>query len=239
MSRASGPRPLQNRLLAGLPRPEQQRLMSALVSVPLAFKEVLCEPGESLRHVYFPTTAVVSVLANLPDDLGMEIGSMGVEGMVGVRSFWRASSLPFRVMVQAGGSALRMEASRFQSEVDRPGAIHEMVSRYSGALFIQLGQSTICNGLHSIRQRCVRWLLTTHDRMRTEGFALTQEFFAQMLGVRRASVVEAARQLQRAGLIQYQRGTVTIRNRERLETAACPCYHVIRAEYDRLLSPRA
>jgi CRP-like cAMP-binding protein len=239
MSRSPSPRPVQNRLLAGLPRPEQQRLMGALTPVPLAFKEVLCEPGEPLRYVYFPTMGVVSVLANLPDDLGIETGTIGAEGMVGLRFSWGVRSLPFRVMVQVAGSALRMDAARFQAEADRPGAIHDMVGRSSAALFVQLGQSAACNGLHSVRERCARWLLMTHDRMRAEEFPLTQEFFAQMLGVRRASVVEAARQLQRAGLIQYQRGTVTIRNRERLEAAACPCYRIVRDEYDRLLSTRA
>jgi CRP-like cAMP-binding protein len=225
-------------LLAGLPKPDQQRLMPALESVSLAFKEVLCEPGEPLRHVYFPTTGVVSVQANLPDDIGIEIGAIGVEGLVGVRLIWGIRSLPFRAMVQVAGNALRMDAARFQAEVDRPGAIHDILARYSGAMFIQLGQSVACNGLHSVRQRCARWLLMTHDRVGAEEFPLTQEFFAQMLGVRRASVVEAARQLQRAGLIHYHRGTVTIRNRDRLESAVCPCYHIVRDAYDRLMSGR-
>lgn len=238
MSRSPGPRPVQNRLLAGLPRPDQQRLMSALVPVDLAYKEVLCEAGEPLRYVFFPTNGVVSVLANLPDDPGIEAGTIGPEGMIGVRIFWGVRSLPFRMMVQVAGSALRMDALRFQAETDRPGAVHDIVGRFNAALFVQLAQSAACNGLHSVRQRCARWLLMTHDRIRTEEFPLTQEFFAQMLGVRRASIVEAARQLQRAGLIQYHRGVVTIRNRERLESAACPCYHFVRDAYDRLLSSR-
>jgi CRP-like cAMP-binding protein len=239
MSRSPGPRSVQNRLLAGLPRPDQQRLLAATVPVELSYKEVLCEPGEPLRHVYFPTSGVVSVLANLPDDSGIEAGTIGAEGLVGLRLSWGVRSLPFRVMVQVAGAALRMDASRFQAEVDRPGAVHDIVGRFNAALFVQLGQSAACNGLHTVRQRCARWLLMTHDRMRAEEFPLTQELFAQMLGVRRASIVEAARQLQRAGLIEYHRGAVTIRNRERLEAAACPCYHIVRDAYDRLMSFRA
>ncbi len=238
MSRSPGPRPVQNRLLAGLPRPDQQRLLSALVPVSLGFKEVLCERDEPLRHVYFPIDGVVSMMASLQDDLAIEIGTVGSEGFIGLRIAWGVRNLPFRVVVQVAGNALRMDAARFQAEAERPGAVHDIIGHFNAALFIQLGQSAACNGLHSVRQRCARWLLMTHDRMRAEEFPLTQEFLAQILGVRRASIVEAARQLQRAGLIQYHRGTVTIRNREKLEAASCPCYHIIRDAYDLLLPPR-
>jgi CRP-like cAMP-binding protein len=226
-------------LLAGLPRPDQQRLLAALEPVPLVYRQVLYEPGDLLRHVYFPTAGVVSMVASLPDEMGVEVGAMGPEGMVGVQVLWGVRVAPVRFLVQVPGAALRMEASRFHAEAERLGPLREMLGRYTAALFVQIGQSVACNGLHTIRQRCARWLLMTHDRVRSEEFPLTQEFFAEMLGVRRASVVEAARQLQRSGMIHYHRGMVTIRNRDRLENAACPCYQIVRREYERLLGKLA
>jgi CRP-like cAMP-binding protein len=219
----------------GLPRPDRQRLLAIVEPVPLGFKQVLGEAGQALGHVYFPTTGVVSMLTMLPGDLGIEVATMGPEGVVGVHLAWGVRALPFRFVVQVAGSALRLDAGRFQAEAERSGSVRELVGRYTAALFVQVAQSVACNGLHRVRERCARWLLMTHDRVGTERFPLTQEFFAQMLGVRRASVVEAARQLRRAGLIHYHRGIITIRNRDRLEHACCPCYHLVKREYDRLL----
>jgi CRP-like cAMP-binding protein len=218
-----------------LPRPDQQRLLAAAEVTPLEFRDVLYEPGELIRHVYFPTTAVVSMIADLPDAPGIEVAVMGPEGMVGVSVVWGVRMKPVRFIVQAAGNALRLEASRFHAEAERPGPLREMLGRYSAALLTQIAQTAACNGLHTIRQRCVRWLLMMHDCVRTEEFPLTQEFFAEMLGVRRASIVEVARQLQRSGMIHYHRGVITIRNRDRLENASCPCYHIVRREYERLL----
>jgi CRP-like cAMP-binding protein len=201
-------------------------------------REVLAAPNVPIRSVYFPLTGLVSLISTLADGTMVEVTTIGNEGLVGLPLFLRATSMPLTALVQVPGEALRMDAEAFDRLL-RAGSeeFSHLLYRYTQALFNQLAQHVVCNRLHSIAPRCARWLLLTHDRVGQATFPLTHEFLAQMLGVRRASVTEVAGRLQRARLIHYRYGIITILDRAGLEAASCECYGVIKQEYDRLLGP--
>jgi CRP-like cAMP-binding protein len=229
--------PAGNRLLDTLAPHERSRIAGQVHEVQLEMKERLCEVGGRIDSVYFPLTAVVSLLNVAADKAGVEIATIGNEGLVGVSLSWDATSLnPAEFLqVQVPGRALRMGASAFVSEYVQGGGLTQVVHRYTQAFVSQLSQQVACNGIHSIEERCARWLLLTHDRVGSDEFPITHEFLAQMLGVRRPSVSLVAGTLQQAGLIRYHRGRVQITDREGLEAAACECYGALREVFDRLI----
>ena len=227
--------PRENRLLAALPREDYERLLAKLDMVSLAIKQIVYEPNGPIPHVYFPTSAVTSVISIMEDGVGVEVATVGNEGMVGLPLFLGAATTPLQAFCQVPGAAARLKADVFRDEIDRGSPLHGLLQRYTQALLNQIAQSAACNRVHSIDQRCARWLLMTHDRVRADQFLLTQEFLAQMLGVRRASVNTAAGMLQKAGFIRYTRGRITVTDRPGLESASCECYRIIKEDFDRLL----
>jgi CRP-like cAMP-binding protein len=224
-----------NALLAALPEKEQERLGLLLERVPMGLRDIVYEAHGPIPHVYFPLSGVVSLLVIMSDGLGVEAGTIGNEGMAGLPIYLGAETSPYRAIVQIPGEALRMAVEDFREEIGHTGALHRALGLYDQALMTQMAYSVACNRLHSVEERMCRWLLMSQDRMGTDQFALTQEFLAQMLGVRRPSVTVAAGVLQRAGLIVYGRGRVTILDRARLEAASCECYQAVRDEFERLL----
>ncbi len=231
------PKQAVNHLLAALPRKEYRSLRQGLEEVTLEAEQVLFEPGEPIRHVYFPDRGVVSILAMMEDGAGVEAGLVGREGMVGVPLFLGRDTAPFRVVVQVPGGGQRVEAGLFREALRRGRALDELLRRYLDAFLTHLAQSAACNSRHSVEKRCCRWLLLAHDRVGEDEFPLTQKFLAAMLSVRRTGVAEVAGALQRAGLIRYRRGWMTILNRKALEKAACPCFQVVKERFDRLHAP--
>lgn len=229
------PQRISNRLLAALPSEGLERLREKFERVPLALREVLYNPDEPLGHVWFPLDGVVSLVSIMSDGATVETATVGNEGLVGLPVFLGVASLPGQAFVQVPGEALRLPVEDLRREVRDGRPLHSLLNRYTQTLFNQVAQSAACNRLHAIDERCARWLLMTHDRVSSDSFPLTQEFLAQMLGVRRPSVSTAASILQRAGFIRYRRGKITVLDRPGLEGAACECYGVVRREYDRLL----
>jgi CRP-like cAMP-binding protein len=225
-----------NRLLDALPPEEYQQLLGDSTAATFRLKDVLLTPGKAIDTVYFPQGAVISLLTTMDDGSSIEIATIGNEGFVGVPVFLGAQAMGARdfYQVQVPGQMVVMSARAFMVAARRD-PLRGLVQRYAQALFTQVTQQVACNGLHSVEERCSRWMLLTHDRVGSNDFPLTQEFLAQMLGVRRASVTVAAGALQHAGFIHYQRGRVTIINREGLEDASCECYRIMRSEFDRLL----
>lgn len=229
---------IRNRLIAALPALELERFGREFEEVPLPFKEVLYEPNGAIAHAYFPTRGVVSLVNEpKPGDI-VEFGTVGYEGMVGLPLLLGDEAMPSRALVQVPGEALRISARAFRQAVESNPEFRMLLMRYTMALFNQIAQSASCNRLHEVQERCARWLLQTHDRADGDSFPLTQEFLAQMLGVHRPTVSVAAGMLQRAGLIRYVRGVVTVLDRRGLEAASCACYGIIAREYDRLLNAR-
>ena len=226
-----GARPA-NRLLGALPRREYQRLLPRLAEEELEHAEVLFEPGEAIRYVYFPESGIVSLVALMRNGSMAEAGMVGREGVVGLQVFLGTGTSPFRAVVQAPGTARKIEAGAFRTEVKRARTLARVLHRYTHAFLTHLGQSSACNSHHSVEQRCCRWLLLAHNRLGADEFPLTHEFLAAMLGVRRTGVTEVAGNLQRAGLIRYTRGRIQILDREGLEAAACECFRVIQTAYD-------
>ena len=226
---------VRNRLLAALPAEEHARLLPHLESVSTRHKEIIYEANEPISHVYFPNSGVFSLLTVMEDGSVVEVGTVGNEGMLGLPVFLHADSAPNRVFVQVPGESLRMAAEVFKAEIGKGGTLPTLLHRYTQGFFNHLAQSAACNRLHSVDQRCARWLLMMHDRVDAHEFPITQEVLAQMLGVRRATVTVVARTLQQAGLIQYSRGRIMIVDRPGLEAASCECYRIIKAEFDRLL----
>jgi CRP-like cAMP-binding protein len=220
-----------NGLLAALPRRDCSRLLPRLALVPLEHATVLYEAGKPIRHVYFPESGLVSLIAPMEDGALAEAGMVGREGMVGLPVFLGTDSSAFRAVVQVPGEAWRLEAGAFRALARRGRALNDLLRRYLHAFVTHLGQCSACNSHHSVEQRCCRWLLLVHTRIEADEFPLTHEFLAAMLGVRRTGVTEVAGNLQRAGLIRYSRGRVTILDREGLEATSCPCYRVIEAEF--------
>lgn len=225
----------RNRLLAALPPGEWERVRPSVELVPLEVRRVIIEPNQAIQHVYFPEDAVVSLLGLLEDGSAVETATVGNEGMVGVPVFLGAMQMAGQAFAQVPGMAWRMPAAALREEVRRGSALAGLLGRYTQALFTLVAQSSACNRKHSTEQRCARWLLLTHDRVSGDSFELTQLFLSQMLGVRRATVNEAATELQTRGLIEYTRGRVTVLDRPGLEAAACPCYGIIRGEFAHML----
>jgi len=222
-----------NRILSGLPRKDYARILPDLTPVTLEFSQVLYEPGTVVQWAYFLETAIVSSLFLAADGTSIEVSSVGMEGMIGVPIVLKSRSVPYRIVVQQPGTALRIKADVVRKEFDRCGALHTSLLNYVHILIVQLSQSSVCNRFHAIRERLCRWLLASHDRATSNELRFTQEFLAQMLGVNRGSANEAASALQTAGLIRYRRGRITVHDRAGLEAAACECYHLVKAEFDR------
>ena len=222
-----------NRILSGLPRKDYARILPDLTPVTLEFGQVLYEPGTVVQWAYFLETAIVSSLFLAADGTSIEVSSVGMEGMIGVPIVLKSRSVPYRIVVQQPGTALRIKADVVRKEFDRCGAFHTSLLNYVHILIVQLSQSSVCNRFHTIRERLCRWLLASHDRATANELRFTQEFLAQMLGVNRGSANEAASALQTAGLIRYRRGRITVHDRAGLEAAACECYHLGKAEFDR------
>jgi CRP-like cAMP-binding protein len=227
--------PFHNKLLSALPADEMARWLPQLEPTEMALGNVLYESGVKMAHVYFPTTAIVSLLYVLENGASAEIAVVGNEGIVGIALFMGGESTPSRAVVQSAGSGYRLEASLMLKEFNRSVPVMHLLLRYTQALITQMAQTAVCNRHHSLDQQLCRWLLLSLDRLTTSELVMTQELIANMLGVRREGVTEAAGQLQQAGLIQYQRGHIRVLDRKGLEKRTCECYEVVKSEYDRLL----
>ncbi|HAN55667.1 MAG TPA: Crp/Fnr family transcriptional regulator [Betaproteobacteria bacterium] len=232
--------PHQNYLLVALPAHEYAHLLPDLEYVPLALGDVIYTSGSQLHHVYFPTTAIVSLLYIMEDGSTAEIAGVGNEGIVGVALFMGGATTPSQAVVQKAGYAYRMKAKPLMDEFNRAGgrragALQHLLLRYTQALISQMSQTAVCNRHHSVDQQLCRWLLSTLDRSDTNELVMTQELISNLLGVRREGVTEAAGKLQRAGLIEYHRGRITVLNRAGVEARACECYQVVKTEFERLL----
>ncbi len=225
----------RNRLLRSLPPPALRRLRTHLKEVTLSQRDSLHESGKPFRYVYFPETAMASLLTVMKDGTQTEVASIGCEGMVGLPAFLGAKRSARRAFCQMPGKAWRLSAAELVWQTRRGGPLSEILRRYSQALFTQVAQLATCNRLHTIEQRCCCWLLMTHDRVEGDEFYVTHEFLSEMLGARRSGITVIAGTLQRTGLISYTRGRTTILNRRGLEKAACECYGVVRGEFDRLV----
>lgn len=225
-----------NRLLATLPKKEYERLLPGLKRIPLNFGEVLYEPGDTIKHVYFPNDSIVSLLSAMPERSTLEVGMVGNEGFAGLPIFMGVNVSQTRALVQGAGSAMRMTSATVRHEANRLGALHRLLHRYSHSLLTQVSQSVACNHFHSVDARLARWLLMTSDRLGLDQFRLTQDFMSNMLGMRREGVNKAAGTLQAAKLVRYSRGMITILDRRRLEANSCECYAIIKAESDEYLN---
>jgi CRP-like cAMP-binding protein len=230
--------PRQNSLLAALPAAELQRWLPHLEPVDLPLGQVLYESGSTLSHVYFPTTAIVSLLYVMEDGASAEIAVVGNEGIVGISLFMGGESTPSRAVVQSAGKGVRLKAQLMKDEFNRAGPVLHLLLRYTQALITQMAQTAVCNRHHSLDQQLCRWLLLSLDRLQGHELVMTQSLIANMLGVRREGVTEGALKLQKAGLIRYTRGRITILDRKGLEERTCECYAVVKKEYDRLLPDR-
>jgi CRP-like cAMP-binding protein len=228
------PQPSHNHLLAALPADDLKRLAPHLEQVSLALGDVLYEPGDTLRHVYFPTDAIVSLLHVTENGSSAEIAVVGNEGLIGIALFMGGESTSSRAVVQSAGFAFRLPGEKLKKEFNRHGDLLLML-RYTQALITQMSQTALCNRHHSIDQQLCRWLLLSLDRLHGNHLNMTQELIANMLGVRREGVTEAAGKLQRQGVIEYSRGQITVLDRPRLERLSCECYLVVKTETDRLL----
>jgi CRP-like cAMP-binding protein len=224
----------ENRLLASLPKEESNRVVSQCTRVSLAIKDLVYEVDGPISHAYFPETGVISLLIVVGGDKPVEVGTIGNEGMVGLPVFLGTQQSPHRAVTQIPCEALKMKAEAFLEELTRNSPLHGLMHRYTQTILNQTAQLVACNQLHTVEERMCRWLLMAHDRVDSDEFPLTQEFLAEMLVVRRPSVTVNARVLQQAGLIRYNRGRVTVLDREGLEAASCACYEVLRRESDRL-----
>ena len=227
--------PRQNRLLAALPEAELQRWLAQLEWTSLPLGQVIYESGRPLSHVYFPTTAIVSLLYVLEDGASAEIAVVGKEGIVGISLFMGGESTPSRAVVQSAGEGFRLKACAMKEEFNRAGPAMHLLLRYTQALITQMSQTAVCNRHHSLDQQLCRWLLLSLDRLEGDELVMTQELIANMLGVRREGVTEAALKLQKLGLIRYARGHIQVLDRSGIEARTCECYEVVRKEYARLL----
>ena len=230
--------PRRNQLLAALPDAEWQCWSSQLEWVDMPLGQVLYESGRTLGHVYFPVTSIVSLLYVMEDGASAEIAVVGLEGVVGISLFMGGESTPSRAVVQSAGRGMRLSASFIKAEFNRAGPAMHLLLRYTQALITQMAQTAVCNRHHSLDQQLCRWLLLSLDRLDGPDLVMTQELIANMLGVRREGVTEAALKLQTIGLIRYVRGRISVLDRLGLEKRTCECYAVVKKEYDRLLPDR-
>jgi CRP-like cAMP-binding protein len=236
MPRAKRQREERNRLLNALPPDEYERVRAQLTETTLELHKCLEEPGTTASYVYFPWSGVCSLTATMRDGRMVEVGTIGNEGVVGMSGYFGGQLPDVMTVVQVPGSGAHvMRRGVFLAEMDRAGALYHLVRRYSQALLALMTQSVACNALHDIDQRCARWLLMTHDRVDGDVLELTQEYLATMLGVRRPSVTDVARRLQRAKLIDYRRGRIRILDRGGLEAQSCECYATVRRHFERLV----
>ncbi|GAB2539505.1 Crp/Fnr family transcriptional regulator [Simplicispira piscis] len=233
MTQATDPK--SNQLLAALQETDWQRLQPCLEPVEMPLGQVLYESGRPMSHVYFPTTSIVSLLYVMENGASAEIAVVGYEGVVGITLFMGGGTTPSRGVVQSAGMGVRLSAQRIQDEFNRSGPVMHLLLRYTQALIAQMVQTAACNRHHSLDQQLCRWLLLSLDRLPGNELVMTQELIANMLGVRREGVTEAALKLQAAGLIRYARGRITVLDRKGLELRTCECYGVVKHEYDRLL----
>ncbi|HEY0197400.1 MAG TPA: Crp/Fnr family transcriptional regulator [Rhodanobacter sp.] len=232
---ATGSEPRTNHLLAMLPETEWQRWQPQLEKVDMPLGQVLYESGSTLTHVYFPTTSIVSLLYVMENGASAEIAIVGNEGIVGISLFMGGESTPSRAVVQSAGEGYRLKAQVLKEAFNRSGPVMHLLLRYTQALLTQMAQTAVCNRHHSLDQQLCRWMLLSLDRLQGSELSMTQELIANMLGVRREGVTEAAGRLQEAGLIRYRRGHITVLDRAGLEQRTCECYAVVKQEYDRLL----
>ena len=226
---------LMNHLIAGIPNDEFVRIKPNLEPVSLSLGKVIYESGEQLQYIYFPTTAIISLLYIMENGSTAEIGMAGNDGLVGIALYMGGSTTPSRAVVQSAGNAFRMPSRALKDEFSRGGVFQKILLRYTQSLMTQISQTAVCNRLHSVEQQLCRWLLINHDLLQTNKLIMTHDLIANMLGVRREGVSIAAGHLQQMGLIKYVRGTITMLDRDALEKAACECYRVVKDEYDRLL----
>jgi len=229
------PDPRQNHLLAALPAEERASLSPHLELVTMPLGESVCEPGMPMRHVYFPTTCIVSLLYVMEDGASAEIAVVGNEGIVGISVFMGGETTTSRAVVQSAGHAYRIKGQLLKNAFYHAGPMQRLLLRYTQALLTQMAQTAVCNRHHSVDQQLCRWLLLSLDRLPSNELTMTQELIANMLGVRREGVTEAAGKLQRAGLIHYSRGHIKVLDRPGLEARVCECYGVVKKEFDRLL----
>lgn len=227
--------PSQNYLLAALPAADFERLLPALELAPLPLGQMLYEPGQQMRHAYFPTTSIVSLHYVTESGASAETAGVGNEGVVGVALFMGGDTTSSSAVVQTAGHAYRLDGRTLKQEFARGGFLQSLLLRYTQALMTQMSQAAACNRHHSVEQRLCRWLLLTLDRCQSPELVMTQELVASMLGVRREGITEAAGNLQRAGIISSRRGHIAVLNRAGLEKASCECYGVVKKEIDRLL----
>jgi CRP-like cAMP-binding protein len=225
----------KNRLLDVLPKEEYERLSPYLEPILIPTGEALYESGHTLRYIYLPTTCIVSLLYGMENGGSSEIAVVGNEGIIGIALFMGGGSMPNRAIVQSTGYAYRIRQHHFMQEFNRHGTLLHLMLRYTQALITQMAQTAVCNRYHSIDQQLCRWLLLNIDRLSSNKLAMTHELIAMSLGVRREGVTEAARKLQKAGMIDYRRGHITVLDRPGLEARSCECYQVVKREYDRLL----
>lgn len=234
-SRKPKPDPRENRLLAVLKKEDYERVAAHLQLVPMPLGDVLYESGGTLDWVYFPTDSIISLLYVMEDGASAEIAVVGNEGIVGIALFMGGQTMPNRAVVQSEGKAYRLKGTILTQEFDRSGAVQHLLLRYTLALLTQMAQTAVCNRHHSVDQQLCRWLLLSLDRLPSNQLSMTQELIANMLGVRREGVTDAAGKLQKAGLIDYHRGHITVLDRPGLEARVCECYDVVRTEFRRLL----
>jgi CRP-like cAMP-binding protein len=226
---------LGNFILSALPAADYERIASSLTPVSLRLGDILFEPGERVRQIYFPIASLVSMLALMEDGATIEAGVVGKEGVVGLCVILGAETSMMQALVQVAGDAFSIPAEAFMDEFKRGGELQSLVLRHTHTLFTLVSQTAACNRVHTVEERLARWMLTTRDRVQSDEFLMTQEFIARMLGTRRSGVTVAAGILQNAGLITYKRGRINIINGEKLEAASCECYRIVKEEYDRYL----
>ena len=228
--------PAGNHLLAALTADERERIFPHLQFVEMPLGKVLYESGDTLRHVYFPTDCIVTLLYVLRDGASSELAVVGNEGLIGIALFMGGETTPNRAVVQSSGHAFRLNGQRIKDEFHRNGPLQELLLRYTQSLITQMAQTAVCNRHHSVDQQLARWLLLALDRSSSNELTMTQELIADMLGVRREGITEAAGKLQRLGVIRYSRGHITVLDRPGLEKLSCECYAVVKREADRLLT---
>jgi CRP-like cAMP-binding protein len=226
----------QNHLLAAFPPHERERLYPHLQLVRMSLGKVLYEAGDIQPHVYFPTNCIISLLYVLADGASAEISVVGNEGMIGIALFMGGETTPSRAVVQSEGFAYRLPGQLLKDEFHRNGEVQLLLLRYAQALITQMAQTAVCNRHHSVDQQLCRWLLLSLDRLTTNQLVMTQKLIADMLGVRREGVTEAAGKLSKRGIIRYRRGRITVLDRPKLEELSCECYAVVKKESDRLLA---